>query len=307
MKPWVKVHRPRLGSRFEVEVSAMARLTFRGLLPYADEEGRIYIEAKGEVYQALGRLLGIPARERRPLKRYVDEWIQHGCVLVTCVGHARAMCLPGFKKWQGNHKADAGQSQGAHMAGESTAPNPPKSLAPISQDKTREEGEKKDEIRTREAPPEVLPEPPPKPAPDPSPTRTPFGHLEDLIRDRRKQLGKAWRRGHRDYDPLTQAAAMVQDQADLEGTDFATVAGECLDGWAADPWVSEHGYPVGSFLTDPMKYRGRSKRPSKVDARRLQEEIDGLMGRLRYEAREEVANPLRLQIRELRQRMEGAA
>ena len=103
-----------------------------------------------------------------------------------------------------------------------------------------------------------------------------FERLERAVVAKRKSVGKAWRRGTRDYDPVVAASEAVRAQADDEGADFDAVLSECLDGWAGTGWVRDKGYPVGSFLTDPLKSRGLVDGPRETDADAAADRKDAL-------------------------------
>ena len=80
MREWVKVWRPRPGSAFEARVSGPARMLFRGLLAYLDDDGVLYLPRSKHLHYALGMAVGYSKDERRALKKQLAELVAHECL-----------------------------------------------------------------------------------------------------------------------------------------------------------------------------------------------------------------------------------
>ena len=146
-------------------MSAPARVLFRGLLAYLDDEGVLYLPKSKHAHNALGMALGYSKDERRALKRQLTELTDHGCLSVT-QDEAGFWTLEatGWRKYQAPKKGEAsapmeappsvksersentmgadrvhtGCTTGANRV-QTDRPNRAKSLGPDLQEKRREE------------------------------------------------------------------------------------------------------------------------------------------------------------------------
>lgn len=113
-RPWVRLYRPRPGSRFEASVSGPAKCVFARLLSLVDDDG-VAALAPGDVHEAIARLLEWPAGpSRRSLRKLVDELLDHGC-LVTGSADIR---LPRFTDYQPS-KVDQRSAKGPRKVAQS--------------------------------------------------------------------------------------------------------------------------------------------------------------------------------------------
>ena len=321
MKPWVKAWRPRQGSRFEARVSAPARMLFRGLLAYLDDDGSLELPKAPHAHAALGLAVGYTSNERRALKGQLAELVKHGCVSIAQDDDGFwSLTMPEWERFQGrgevaksrpshhrststphppHHKSTPTSSQvdihsapTPHPPHHTAGPNPPKSLQPDLQEKRekeKREGEEREEVTPLSGgckPPTppllvVVPSKPKRRRPKEPISRAAWAAYSAAFERRYSVTPK------RNASQSSKMAAFVKRVGADEAPHIAAFFVEHNASW----YVSKM-HPVGALLNDAEKLHAEWSTGRKVT---------------RGDAREaERADELRAQSERVRQRMERA-